>query len=119
MGGRTAFREWGGRARFGPGGAVLPRGFSAPDYYVDGNFPPCFVVASAYDLLRSESECLRDELEKAGVKNGFYMCKGVNGVHAGSLACDRFKHGRECLRLAKEFVASVLADEPSNAAQPD
>ena len=95
------------------------RAFSAPDYYVDGNFPPCFVVASAYDLLRSESERLRDELEKAGVKNGFYMCKGVNGVHAGSLACDRFKHGRECLRLAKEFVASVLADEPSNAAQPD
>lgn len=29
LGGRTAFREWGGRARFGPGGAVLPRGAAA------------------------------------------------------------------------------------------
>lgn len=80
------------------------------DDYVDAKFPPTFVVASKADRLAKESEDLRDELVAAGVKHGFFLCTGINGVHAGALACELAASGRECLRCAQRFVADCLAE---------
>ena len=88
-------------------GNALP---AASDAYADSSFPPCFIVESKADRLKTESETLRDELADACVKHGFFTCTGINGVHAGALACELAPSGRECLAAAKAFVGEVFAD---------
>lgn len=80
------------------------------DDYADAAFPPAFIVASKYDKLATESEDLRDELVAAGAEHEFFLCTGINGVHAGALACELAASGRECLRRAQDFVARALAE---------
>lgn len=81
---------------------------AAVDSYADHDFPPAFIVASKADRLKAESENLRDELEAACVKHGYFLCTGINGVHAGALACELARSGRECLAEAQKFVKDIL-----------
>ena len=91
---------------------------SAVDSHVGANFPPSFVIKSCADPLRSESDRLADALEKAGVRHDGFLCRGINGVHAGGLACRLAKSGRECLVKTRDFVFSVFdAREGGEVAQ--
>lgn len=83
----------------------------AADAYADHDFPPSFIVASKADRLKKESEALAEELKNACVKYGYFTCTGVNGVHAGALACELARSGRECLKEAQAFVAEVFAEK--------
>lgn len=82
----------------------------ATDARTDAEFPPTFIVASKADRLKKESEALRDELAAAGVRHGYFLCTGINGVHAGALACELARSGRECLKEAQAFCAKALAE---------
>lgn len=84
--------------------------FSSVDAHVGADFPPTFVIKSSADPLRTESDCLTAALEKAGVRHGGFTCRGINGVHAGGLACRLAKSGRECYAETEKFVFSVLGD---------
>lgn len=104
------------KALLGKSDAELVREFTgksrlpvAVDAYVDAEFPPTFIVASKADRLKKESEALRDELAAAGVRHGYFLCTGINGVHAGALACELARSGRECLKEAQAFCAKALA----------
>ncbi len=81
---------------------------AAVDSYADHDFPPAFIVASKADRLKAESETLRDELAAAGARYGYFLCTGINGVHAGALACELARSGRECLAEAQKFVKDIL-----------
>lgn len=83
-------------------------GFFSPEYYADRDFPPAFVVGSAKDSLLGESTAFYEKLRSAGADAEFYLCKGINGVHAGALACDRGKSGRDCVKAAVRFVSEAL-----------
>lgn len=105
------------KALLGKSDAELVREFTgksrlpvAVDAYVDAEFPPTFIVASKADRLKKESEALRDELAAAGVRHGYFLCTGINGVHAGALACELARSGRECLKEAQAFCAKALAE---------
>ena len=65
-------------------------------------------AGSAADSLKGESEALFEKLQRLGVKSEYYLCTGLNGVHAGALACDLAPSGRECAREAVVFVKGVL-----------
>lgn len=80
----------------------------SPEVYADGAFPPSFVVASSADTLKGESEAFFEKLQAAGVKSEYFLCTGVNGVHAGALACDLAPSGRECVAEAVAFAKGVL-----------
>lgn len=79
------------------------RAFLAPSYYADTNFPPSFIIGSKQDLLLPESVALHDELDAAGVKNKYFLCTGINGVHAGALLC-QVGAGKQALLEAQTFV---------------
>ena len=81
---------------------------AAVDSYADHDFPPTFIVASKGDRLKAESETLRDELAAAGARYGYFLCTGINGVHAGALACELARSGRECLAEAQKFAKDVI-----------
>ena len=80
----------------------------AADARLTAEYPPVFVVASKYDRLKKESDDFTDELEAAGARHGYFLCTGINGVHAGALACGLSRSGRECLAEAKKFVQEAL-----------
>lgn len=105
------------KALLGKSDAELVREFTgksrlpvAVDAYADAEFPPTFIVASKADRLKKESEALRDELAAAGARHGYFLCTGINGVHAGALACELARSGRECLKEAQAFCAKALAE---------
>lgn len=105
------------KALLGKSDAELVREFTgksrlpvAVDAYADAEFPPTFIVASKADRLKKESEALRDELAAAGVRHGYFLCTGINGVHAGALACELARSGRECLKEEQAFCAKALAE---------
>ena len=79
----------------------------ATDARTGPEFPPTFIVASKGDRLKAESETLRDELAAAGARYGYFLCTGINGVHAGALACELARSGRECLAEAQKFAKDV------------
>ncbi len=81
--------------------------FLAPSYYVDEKFPPAFIIGSKLDPLAPESNGLHDDLDKVGVKNELFTCTGINGVHAGSLAC-HVGSGKTAVEKARAFANSVL-----------
>ena len=83
--------------------------YFSPESFVDEKFAPSFVIGSAADSLKGESEALFEKLQRLGVKSEYYLCTGLNGVHAGALACDLAPSGRECAREAVVFVKGVLA----------
>lgn len=93
-------------------------GFAAVDPHIGSNFPPSFVIKSSADPLRTESDRLVEALEKAGVKHGGFTCTGINGVHAGGLACRLARSGRECYAETEKFVFSVLDGLSADAAEP-
>lgn len=80
----------------------------ATDARTGPEFPPTFIVASKGDRLKAESETLRDELAAAGARYGYFLCTGINGVHAGALACELARSGRECLAEAQKFAKDAL-----------
>ncbi len=82
----------------------------APSYYTDEKFPPAFIIGSDKDRLLPESIALHQELDCAGVKNELYICKGVNGVHAGGLAC-HIGSGKKAVERAVRFVESQIGCE--------
>ena len=82
---------------------------SAADAYADHDFPPTFIVASSADRLKAESEMLKEELEAACVRHEIFTCTGINGVHAGALACELARSGRECLAAAQKFAGEMLS----------
>ncbi|MGN1443057.1 MAG: alpha/beta hydrolase [Acutalibacteraceae bacterium] len=86
----------------------------SPSDYTDSSFPPSFIVGSKYDLLLPESVALHNDLDKAGVKNEFFVCTKINGVHAGSLACDTAT-GKTAVKKAQEFVRGVLEEKCEHA----
>lgn len=105
------------KAFLGKCDAELVRGFAeknrlpvAVDAYADAEFPPTFIVASKSDKLKKESEALRDELVAAEARYGYFLCTGINGVHAGALACELARSGKECLKEAQKFVREVLSE---------
>ncbi len=79
----------------------------SPFSYADAHFPPSFVIGSKKDLLLSESEALHDALNRAGVKNELYICTGINGVHAGGLACE-IGTGKSAAQKAELFLQEVF-----------
>ena len=79
----------------------------ATDARTGPEFPPTFIVASKADRLKAESEILRDELAAAGARHAYFLCTGINGVHAGALACELAPSGRRCLAEAQAFVKEV------------
>ena len=79
----------------------------ATDARTGPEFPPTFIVASKADRLKAESEVLRDELAAAGARHAYFLCTGINGVHAGALACELAPSGRRCLAEAQAFVKEV------------
>ena len=83
------------------------RSVLAPSAYTDEKFPPSFIIGSDKDLLRPESEMLHQELDYAGVRNELVICTGLNGVHAGSLAC-HLGSGKTAFEKEKKFVDEVL-----------
>ena len=91
-----------------PNGDEALRVTYAADARLTAEYPPVFVVASRYDRLKKESDDFTDELEAAGTKHGYFLCTGINGVHAGALACELSRSGRECLAEAKKFVQEAL-----------
>lgn len=82
---------------------------SAADAYADHDFPPTFIVASSADRLKAESETLKEELEAACVRHEIFTCTGINGVHAGALACELARSGRECLAAAQKFAGEMIS----------
>ena len=82
--------------------------YFSPESFVDEKFAPSFVIGSAADSLRGESEALFEKLQRLGVKSEYFLCTGLNGVHAGALACDLAPSGRECVREAVSFAKGVL-----------
>lgn len=86
----------------------------APSYYTDEKFPPSFIVGSKFDLLLPESQSFHEELDSAGVKNGIYICGGINGVHAGSLAC-HVGSGKEAVLQARRFVFDIFRTKERQA----
>ena len=83
--------------------------YYSPERYADGAFAPAFVIGSSADPLKGESEAFFDKLLSAGVKSEYFLCTGLNGVHAGALACDLAPSGRECVREAVLFAKGILA----------
>lgn len=79
------------------------RPYLAPSYYTDAQFPPSFIIGSDKDRLLPESIALHNELEGAGVRNELYVCRGLNGVHAGGLAC-HIGAGKRAFEQAAQFV---------------
>lgn len=79
----------------------------SPFYYADAQFPPSFIIGSQKDLLLSESQALHDALNRAGVKNEFYVCTGINGVHAGGLACE-IGSGKSAAQKAETFLQEIF-----------
>lgn len=84
------------------------RDFLAPSFYADAKFPPSFIIGSKQDLLLPESVALYNELTAAGVKNRYYLCGGLNGVHAGALLC-QVGDGKKALREAQVFAKKACA----------
>lgn len=83
------------------------KSFLAPSYYADEKFPPSFIIGSKLDPLVVESHGLHEDLDKIGVKNELYICDGINGVHAGSLAC-HVGSGKDAVLKARRFVLDIF-----------
>lgn len=83
------------------------RNVLAPSYYADKDFPPSFIIGSDKDLLLPESKALHKEFVDAGVKNEFVICTGLNGVHAGSLAC-HLGSGKSAAVKAESFINEIV-----------
>lgn len=103
------------RAYFGAGRKELRDGLpakvadtAAPERYADSFFPPSFIIGSDKDRLMPESVSLYEKLQAAGVHSRYYLCKGINGLHAASLDSVHGKSGRECFVLAEKFLTEVL-----------
>lgn len=79
----------------------------SPEVHVDSHFPPSFVIGSSKDLLLSESKHFCAALTKAGVQNDFYLCRGINSMHAGSLSCSRGKTGKESSARTWAFLQGL------------
>lgn len=84
------------------------REISVPELYADASFPPAFVVGSSRDRLESESRSFYDRLGENGAECEYFLCTGVNGMHAASLDCVHGKSGRECFLRAANFVKAAL-----------
>ncbi len=80
----------------------------SPEIYADADFPAAFVVGSDSDPLKGESEGFFGALHESGADCEYFLCTGLNGVHAGALACDLAESGRQCVKSAVEFVAHAL-----------
>lgn len=76
--------------------------------YFDEKFPMSFIVGSDKDRLLPESQKAFESLENSGVKSRFFVCAGLNGVHAGALSCDRGKYGKKCAAETEKFLKEIL-----------
>lgn len=76
--------------------------------YFDKDFPPSMIIGSDKDPLVTQSEKAAEALRKAGVKYDFFVCSGINGVHAGALSCDKGKYGKLCAAKTEKFLKKVL-----------
>ena len=85
------------------------RRLTSPEFYADGDFPPSFIVASGMDRLLSESLSLYTKLKSSGVPCAYFVCKGINGMHAASLDSVHGKYGKECFARAVTFMQEALA----------
>lgn len=85
------------------------RRLTSPEVYADEAFPPSFVVASSADKLLSESLSLYTKLRSSGVPCAYFVCKGINGMHAASLDSVHGKYGKECFARAVAFMREALA----------
>lgn len=83
------------------------RQFLAPSCYADVHFPPSFIIGSDKDLLLPESAALHAQLDAAGVPNRYFVCTGINGVHAGALAC-HIGSGKKAVQAAQNFVCQCF-----------
>lgn len=81
---------------------------SVPELYADASFPPAFVVGSSRDKLEPESASFYNRLCANGARCEYFLCTGINGMHAASLDCVYGKSGRECYSRAAAFVKSAL-----------
>ena len=91
--------------------------FVSAERYADAAMPPFMVVRSSADRLRSESESFAEALAAAGVPCRTFLTQGINGVHAGALACRLAKSGRDCLAAALDFAACATSGRLSAAEQ--
>lgn len=76
----------------------------APLRYADGDYPPSFVIAGDKDPLRVQSETFAENLRAAGVDCDYFLCTGINGLHAAALDFSHGKSGKECFKRAFSFV---------------
>lgn len=76
--------------------------------YLDEKFPPSFIIGSDKDPLLAEAERGYESLKKAGTRCEFFLSKGINGVHAGALSCDRGKYGKACAAETEKFLKEIL-----------
>ena len=90
------------------------RWLTSPEFYADGDFPPSFIVASGMDRLLSESLSLYTKLKSSGVLCAYFVCKGINGMHAASLDSVHGKYGKKCFAEAKEFMLKHLSEAVSD-----
>lgn len=84
------------------------RPLMVPSYYADACFPPAFIIGSDKDRLLPESIALHQELDRAGVRNDLFICRGLHGVHAGGLAC-HIGPGRIAAERSADFVNGILS----------
>ena len=85
------------------------RRLTSPEFYADGAFPLSFIVASSMDQLLSESLSLHAKLTASGVPCAYFVCKGINGMHAASLDSVHGKYGKECFARVVAFMREALA----------
>ena len=90
------------------------RRLTSPEFYADEAFPPSFIVASSMDQLLSESLSLHAKLTASGVPCAYFVCKGINGMHAASLDSVHGKYGKKCFAEAKEFMLKHLSEAVSD-----
>lgn len=81
----------------------------SPSCYADEKFPPSYIIGSNKDLLLAESIKFHEELDSANVENELFVCSGINGVHAGALAC-HVGSGKTAVENAKRFVLNAMKE---------
>jgi acetyl esterase/lipase len=78
---------------------------------VNGEYPPCAVIAGEADPLRPSSEAFFRKLSEKGVKTKYFLGTGKRAVHCFPLY-DRNENGQKAMKIVKEFLLEIL-NEPS------
>lgn len=84
------------------------RGLCVPEAYADEKFIPSFVVGSDRDKLEPESAAFAEKLSSGGAECEYFVCTGINGMHAAALDCRHGKSGKACFAEALKFTERFI-----------